>query len=541
MKTTRNLLIVILLVISLAFVGCQENDIIGEDNGNGTQDEGDNRVEIPDPDFGGTIQLSITNPETLNPIQNKDRDIDQFLQLVYEPLFVLNEEEKPVPNLIETYTISDSGTYIDIKLKENLHWHDGEPIVAGDIIFTYEALRAADLDVVYKKCVENIARMSKLDEDEVRVYFNQESILNVYAFLFPIIPEHYYEGNLNNDSNASMSPVGSGMYQFDAFVSNNSIELSRNDNWLGGDIYIDKVIGNVIHDNDAKAESFKQNLTHVFNPSILNWQNYSDREKIKTMTYTTYYYDFIGFNFDNNVLDNQGIRQAIAFAIDREAIVNTLYVGNGVVSDVPLHPNSWLGESIDNHYALDVEEASNLLEQNGWSEKNEEGILTSGASTLSFDLLVNQNDSIKLELANLIEEQLHDIGIEIIVNPVDYESYQNALMEGNYDMVLGAWKLSPIPDLSFAFHSDSNPQYNFINYSDPQMDSLLNNAYRSFNEEDALTAYDELLSYIQTELPYFSLFFNDSATFLGQDVFGELKPNTYNVYKDFNHLYMNLD
>ncbi|TCT17103.1 peptide/nickel transport system substrate-binding protein [Natranaerovirga pectinivora] len=533
MIKSKNILILLLIILSLFLVGCDEAVEIEEEP---EIIEEEMVVEIPDPDFGGNINVPVRIPATLNPILNEDRSIDQFLKLVFEPLFDLDENERPIPNLVESFTIADEGNFIDIKLRENLLWHDEEPITADDIIFTFNQLQSARSTVVYKRCINNIARMSRVNELEVRIYFNQASSTNLFALLFPIIPRHYYEGKMTIDSDVNFKPLGNGMYEFDSYVPMQEITLLRNDNWYKGNPYIDTVRGVIIKDDETDTTAFEQNLVDIIYPSIFNWQNFAEREGYKVNEYTSYFYDFIGFNFNNPLLNDKNIRQAIAYGINRDVMNRQLFLNSSTIIDVPLHANSWLNNTVV-RYEFNSETASELLKNSGFITANEENVLVNeNNQTLTFKLIVNEDDSVKVQMADAIKEQLKNIGIYININALDSETYSTSLSEGNYDLVVGSWKLSPIPDLTFAFHTGSNR--NFINYSTEQMDNLLSQSYRAYRENNITRAYNELLGYIQEELPYFSLYFRGSAVILNRDVYGELNPSTYNAFRGFEELYI---
>jgi peptide/nickel transport system substrate-binding protein len=493
----------------------------------------------PSPTYGGEIKVAIRNPETLNPIINKDRTIDQLLKLVFEPLFMFDDEHKPVANLVSEYKFAEEGRYIELKLKDGITWHDGQPLTADDVVFTINQLKNANQNVVYKQCVANIARVTKVDDLNVIIYFNQASSVNLYSLVFPIIPSHYYEGQMQVTSDVTLHPIGNGMYQFDSYTSMKEVVLTRYDEGPKGKPFIDQVVGMVINDSESDFNAFNQNLINVLSPSVFNWNDFAENDNLKVINYTSYYYDFIGYNFDNTDLQDLNIRKAVAYAIDREEISRLNYLNHTEITDAPIHPDSWLADN-EIKYSFDAETAENFLGKSGWLNKNEDQYLIKDQKVLSFRFLVNNEDPSKLAVAELIKGKLEAVGIRVELNSVDAVTYNEQLAAGQYDLVLGAWKLAPTPDLTFAFHSSAIASgSNFIKYNDPKMDSLLENAYNAYSEQIMRNNYIELINYIQEELPYFSLYFRNSAVVLDYNIYGDLQPDTYNIYSGFENLFIN--
>ncbi|MFW6015007.1 MAG: peptide ABC transporter substrate-binding protein [bacterium] len=535
MRNNKFLFILIITLISLLF-SCNPS------NQEPIDDETESKTpdiieEEPTPSYGGEINISTQNPNTLNPILNTDRSTDQLLKLVFEPLFKLDEKQKPVPNIIKSYELSETGNNILLTLKNDLFWHDSQPIVADDIIFTINQLKDTKTNVVYKKNVENISRVSKVDDFTVRIYFNQPSFMNMYTFLFPIIPKHYYEDNMKIDSETNYNPIGNGMYIFEDYRPMKEVKLVANDNWVNEPPYIKTINAIIINDNETDINAFEQNIIDLLSPSQFNWQNFAEKENISIKEYTSYYYDFIGFNFNNPILNDINVRKAIAYGINREEIISNIFLNHALVTDVPLHPESWLSNNNDLFYDYNEDESKKLLIDAGWIDSDENSL--NDENQLSIRLLVNNQDTIKDQVAETIKDNLDSIGFNIEIISVDYETYKTMIVERDFDIVLASWKLSPIPDLSFAFHSENQDiGLNFIDYSDEKMDALLKTAYNSYTDRSTENAYNELLNYVQEQLPYYSLYFKNSATILNGKIYGDLMPNTYNILNGFENLFI---
>ena len=103
-----------------------------------------------------TLRLSMGKPETLNPLENTDVSVDKVLRLLFEPLFVQNQNNEIQPNLAESYSVENNGNTVNIKLRSGLKWDDGNPITASDIVYSVKFLQKAGDNVIYKSNVKNV-------------------------------------------------------------------------------------------------------------------------------------------------------------------------------------------------------------------------------------------------------------------------------------------------------------------------------------------------------------------------------------------------
>jgi len=533
--------IIPMVIISLLLLGCSTKEEIKED----VKEE----IKLPEekpakPEKGGELKISINDPIILNPILNNDESIDQFLKLIYEPLFYLDENNQPIANLVEDFQYVADGTLLNIKLKEDSLWQDGEKLTSKDVIFTLDTIKSAPDNTMYKKSLENIAYYKVIDEFNLKVGLKQPYSGMKSAFCFPILPKHYYKGsNILEDVN-NQKPLGNGRYKFVNYIQMKEINLVVNENWFGGNQYIEKIKAIITRNDEAKSEMLNQKLIDLLFINNLDVGKYLSDENFTVKKFDTNYYDFLGFNFENNLLDNQVIRQAIAYSLNRDSIINDLFLGFGEIVDTPIKPNSQTVEGDTSlNYSYDLTKAKTLLVENEWSDSNNDGILDKVIDgtirDLSFDLLVNESNVNRVRVAEFIKKDLKQIGIEIKLDTIENNVLNEKLKSGDYDIILGGWRLSPILDFTFAFGSKSiETGTNFINYNSSKMDSLLNNAFVSFKDKDIVTSYNELSKYIKEDLPYVSLYFRKNAVISNQTLKGELQPNSFFKYNGIENCYI---
>lgn len=526
----------VLLCFLFLFTGCQANNQNEEENQG--QEEEQEKPVTEEPDINkDEIVISVQNVKTFNPILNTDYYDDQFLKLMFEPLVVFDDEERPSPNIAKQWSIGEDKKTLDIELRDDIQWHDGEPLTADDVVFTLDQIKKASADTIYKKCIENIDLYRKEGENTVKIVYNQPFSAAAYTLNFPIIPKHYYEGNIANDS-VNINPVGDGPYVFQQYTDMKEITLTSNPDYFKGEPKIKKLKALIARNHEAATSAFDSSLVDLVATEVVDWDRYASDSASTLYEYTTYYYDFLGFNFTKPLFQDINVRKAIAYAINKDKIIETNYLGHAVPVDTPVHPFSWLYEEQDG-YPNNLDKAKELLAASGWTDSDEDGILDQGNGTkLRISILVNNRDAVRSNVAKQIGKQLNSAGIETNVTIVDYDTYLTNVQDAAYDIILGGWKFSPIMDFTFAFHSTQiEAGQNYIRFNNPEMDTLLFSAFTAVGEEPMQLAYSNLQSFINEQLPYISLYFRTSALAARNYLHGDIEPNSHNLYQGIETWY----
>lgn len=502
----------------------------------------------------GRVALPLTPFNTLNPLMTNNLYYHYFSKLIFEGLFEFNERLEPIPQLVSTYTIKNGGKTISVKLREGIHWHDGEKLTSSDIIFTINTLKNLNTESIYARIYSSGLEEFKstqalkaidakaLDEYNVEINFEQSSSNNIEMLTFPIIPKHLFRnerGNTNYSSALEIEnyiPIGTGPYEFVSYDKNKSINLKANEDYRSGVPSISVITGKVLKNEELFKTAYESGQLNIVPAIGVDWDKYKQNDKIRIMEFVSSNYEFLGFNFSKEIFSNEkgiSLRQAMNYAIDRQEIISKVYLGHATGVDTPINPNSWLISEEANIYGYNVELSSELLAKAGFFDNNEDGILEDEqGNKLSFKLITTPSNLYRRRVAEMIREDLKVIGVEIVLN-FDLNSGQNLegiLYSGDYDIALLGWQMSVIPELSFIFHSSQNLYNNFIGYSNANMDSLLISANNCITKEDKLMAYNDLQKLITKDLPYLSLYYKNEALLVDSKIKGELNPTFFNPY-----------
>ncbi|NLX62383.1 MAG: peptide ABC transporter substrate-binding protein [Tissierellia bacterium] len=573
MRGRKKLAILFILLISIFVSGCQEN----KQSFNEGHEGNSSNIDEYKPEYGGEIVLPVTNINSLNPLIVNNRSYYYFSKLIFESLFEYDENFQIVNQLVENYSFKDNNT-LNIKLKDNVYWHDGEKLTAYDVAFTINTIKYSDDDSTYKRLwrsyvgnfngdnINNIMKALVIDELTMDIVFGFEFSHKLEVLTFPIIPRHIFVDSIENGRSYERAlvaedyiPIGTGPFKFVSYEKYKNIQLEANENYREGRPYIDTIIGMILDDKELALISFETGQTDLAFSVGVDWEKFAQNKQVNIIEYISQSYEFLGFNFSNEVFSKygQGLRRAIAYGINRQEIIENVYLGHATQIDVPIHPNSWLLSDEANIYGYNTDMARKELENMGWNDIDGDGYYEDEeGNEVVLSLTTNSFNNLRLKVAEIIVDNLKDIGIQVIK---DYESklpdnlseevtenqwieLNEKLKEGKFDIVLLGWNLSPVPELSFAFHSSQiKSNTNFIRYSNEKMDKALLDAYTALNLENKFKAYKNVQEIFLEELPYVSLFFKNEALLLNSKIKGDIDPTFYDLYRNIEKWYIPKD
>lgn len=524
----RKVLLILILIVSVMLAAC---DKVVE------PEKAEVEIEEVKPVAGGTLNMSSIEPGTLNPLLSKSKTYNEISRLIFQSLVDYDEKLKIVPVLAESWSFEDGSSRCVVKLKGNVLWSDGKSFTAEDVKFSMDTIKSS-ADSIYKSNLEHVFSYKVRDAATIEIVFDQPFANAVDMLNFPIIPKHVYGQDIN------AVPVGTGMFKVSQYDRLKSMELVFNENWKGTEKpYIEKIKVVFINDTEAFSTAFQSKELDILHTTSYDWEKYSEMKDVNAYKYTTMYYDFIGLNYNNPVFQDKAVRKAMIQGINRRSIVEKYLLGNAVVTDVPINPVSWLhdGEGIKYNYSRS--EAENLLKAAGFADSNKDGLLEREVEgvrqELKFTLLTNTENEFRKKAAEDIKKSLEEIGFRVEIKTATFDELRKAIETRAFDAVLTGYNLSETQDLSFAFHSTQiESGKNFMGYSNPDMDVLLQQAYTAMNDEQRKSVYKNLQSSFREEVPCISLFFRDAAVVTGNRIRGEIKPDLVSPYRSIHQWFI---
>ena len=470
---------------------------------------------------GSDISLYMRPPSTLNPLENDDETVDMVLRLVYEPLIGIDNDFKPYGNLAEGWYFSNEGKTITIKLKKGLRWHSGSAITADDVAYSINTIKNAKESSIYKSCVKYIEDVTMIDSLTVNIDFKRAFYGNIYALTFPLISHRAGSGQNVYEGASSMTKLGNGSFDFGSYTVSKSLELVKDKSCIGKDAVAERINVVISKDKDNDLYYFTTGVTDCIYGKATDFVGKTLPARAAEYSFSTGEYDFIGFNFNNPVLNNKSVRKAVAYCVPKDEMLKVIYLSNATLTDSPINPSSWLYEKDVVKYDYNINEAKRVLEENGWIgdvsttamyKDTEEGRLT-----LSLSILVNKENEQRRQVAKRMADELMAAGFSIEVKELSFEEYAEAISNGNYDMVIGGWSLSYDNDLKVLFGNYGN---NIIRYNDETMNGYLEAINEAVGEGNVKSAYSDIQKYISEELPYISLTFKKGKLYTGDNIEG---------------------
>lgn len=507
-----------IIIYSIYAIYFKDKDVPEENNENETQEI----VELKD------IRLGISNFDTINPLISNNKEILNIDKLIFEPLMNITSDYK-LEMCLATECSKISDTSYVIKIDNNKKWQDGSSFIAKDVQFTIDRLKEGKS--VYSYNVEKVNSVEILDSSTIRINLVEPVPFFEYNLTFPILPNNYYIGE---DFYASTkTPIGTGMYKISS-IDGTNITLEKNQKWWNkenADSKIETINIKIFSEVGEVYNSFKLGNIDIFTTSNYNLENY-----IGTIGYAKYEFsgrnfDYLAFNCQSDILKNSEVRKAIGYAIDKTNIVSTIYNNNSYVSNFPIDYGNYLYTDNSVSSGYNQEQAKKVLQDNGWEYKNNRWQKKEGYNTkrMNLKLTVNKEDSNRVAVAENIKAQLEQIGINITINKVSSSAYNSILQSKNYEMILTGVYNSYSPNVETFFGTN-----NLQNYSNDELNNILNDVKNIKDENLLKEKYNKIIEIYNSELPFLSLYRNKVTVVRSQNLAGEITPNNYFSYYNFN-------
>ncbi len=466
------------------------------------------------PKKGGSYTEGIVGqPMYINPLLSQTSQADSDLsQLIYSGLLKYDGQGKLANNLAESYEISEDRKTYTFYLKKNIKWHDGEPLTAGDIFFTFNAVQ----DPAYRSPLRlNWQGVEAEQKDDYTISF---TLTNPYfGFLnnltMGILPKHIWE-NVGPEkfilSELNLRPVGSGPYKFADFQKDSggnivSYELRAFPDYFEGEPFISKLKFNFYPDYDALAEAYnKKEIDGMGNAPADKLGDIKSKKGTEIYELNSPRSFAAFFNQSKSAaLASQKVREALAYGTDRSQIISEVLYEKGTAIFSPFLSSMEGYENDIARYETNIEKAKSLLDEERWKLGEGQEIREKNGAKLQFE--ISTLDSPELaQTADVLSRQWKKIGADVQINILSVSDLQqNYIKPREYSALLFGQELSFNPDLYFFWHSSQtrDPGLNFALFNDKKADELLEKARGETDEEKRSEYYREFQKIITAKIP----------------------------------------
>ena len=484
------------------------------------------------PRRGGTLTAVFSaDPAGLDPVRGPSGMSHVVMEQVYSTLMSLTPDNKVYPDLAESYQVSSDGLTYTFKLRKGVTFHNGDPLTAEDVKFTFDRLRAPHSGYSYGSQVATIKRVVVIDPHTVAFHLSEKTAPFLIYMAFPgssIVPKKLVQSG--HDLNKQ--PIGSGAFKFVSYQPKNSISFARHANYYQrGKPYLDAMTWRIIADTSALTTALvtgEAQFTNVVPPQ--NWKQVKSTHGLATAAVQGSSYNWLLPNNSKSPFTNEKVRQAISYALNRQDLVNGAFFGLATPILGGVIPSwSWA-------YAPDVRftgptgdpaKAKRLLAQAGYAN----GFSTKMTIASSFPNL--------MAMAPIIQQDLAKVGIKAKIGTVEIPRYWDVVWStSNFDITTMYW-VSPLVDPDdFLFNNyHSKMPINVQKYSSPRMDKLLEEAKATASQGRRKQLYREIQELSMHDMPIVPLV-NGSLLFAYTEKLRGFQPTRTGLVKNLRDAWL---
>lgn len=470
MKKKLLALFLALVMVGAVLPGC----------GDGSKDPGGqgNNGKTGEPVKGGEITVGIAQDldDSLDPHQTVAAGTREVLFNIFEGLVKPNSDGEMIPAVAEKYELSEDGTTYTFTLREGVKFHNGQTVTAEDVVYSIN--RCAAVPEGQEKplvaAFSAVKSVEALDEKTVAVTIAQRDLEFISYMTAAIIPADY--------ENQDTAPVGTGPFRFVSRTPQQDFVMERFEDYWGAPAWLDKVTYKICENADALVMNLNggsidlcAHLTSA-QASQLN-QNFQVLEGTMNLVQAIY------LNNQAKPFDNQMVRQALCYAIDRQGIMDMVADGHGTAVGSSIYPaftKYFLPELVDK-YPHDVAKAKELLAQAGYPD--------------GFDMTISvpNNYQPHMDTAEVVAEQLREAGINVTIQPVEWSTWLDTIYNGRqFQATVVGVDAANMTARAMLERFTSDYGKNFINYNNPAYDALFQQAINAQDEATQTDLYKQM-------------------------------------------------
>lgn len=485
-----------------------------------------------------------------------------IVELIYEALVVVDENGKPIVNdrMVTEQTVSEDGKDYTFKLKENITFSDGTPLKAEDVVFTYQALSDPAVNayrVDYATRLKGYSKYSDAsvsnadavfegvtadDDYTVTFHFEENLRINLADCGLGIIAKaqhpEWERGKTDEliKTNAS-KPIGSGPYKLKEFVPGQYTSLEYNTEYWADDI-TDYKIPNIVCKFVETSTEVDEVITGTIDvlpvtiekarvDRILNDEDgVGANNFVELQQYKRSAYGFIAFRQNGPTVSDKLVRQAIAYAIDREGYVESEYGDLAVTLDVPMSQASSIYDKVHDKltkYTYDLEKSAALLDEAGWT-LNSNGKREKDGVEMEIKFNATNNNPVVDALIPLMTESFDKLGIKLTTNMLEWttmlESVQKVESTCDIFFMANTWSTDEPHNWAGEFGTESIPSSNTSIFSNEKFDQLLKDGSKvlDLNSQEAIDIYSEAALILNDELPRLPIYANTLTSMVNKRV-----------------------
>ena len=450
------------------------------------------------------VVIIESSPTNLDPRVGTDAQSERIGKLLFDALVTRDEHFNIQPGLAERWEIPDPLTYV-FHLRRNVRFHDGRPLTSADVKWTLDSILSGKVRTAKASTYRFIDRIETPDASTVIIRLKEpySSLLwNLSDGAFGVIP-----ANSGDDFNRRL--IGSGPFRFVSAVQDREVVIERNEHYWAGPVKIPRVRFMVVPDATTRALELRKGSADVAINALTPDTVLTLRHEPALVTQRApgTIYSYLALNLRDPILRDVRVRQALAYALNREPLIHYLWRDMARPAPGVLPTQHWAFNPDVPKYPHDPARARELLDQAGYK---------AGADGVRFRLTMKTSteESTRL-LAAVFQQQLRDVGIALDIRSFEFATFYSDVTRGAFQLYSLRWiGGNEDPDIfEHIFESTATPprRANRGYYSNPEVDRLLQLARRTVDQQERRRYYAAIQQHVAHDLPYVNLWYMDNV------------------------------
>jgi peptide/nickel transport system substrate-binding protein len=454
---------------------------------------------------GGTLIWALdADAQSLNPFVAGDVPSVRAYGFLFPNIYQADKNLNITPDLADGMpSISSDRKVWTVKLRKDAKWSDGSPITADDVVMTVNMQNNPNLDTDAAFDWGELDKVEKVDANTVK--FTLKDVFapflanNLLTFVAPASVYGKIDPAKQRTDPVSLNPtVSGGPYKFDKRVAGSEIDYVANTNYYLGRPHYDKAIAKVITDATAATNALI-NGDVAWHPALGEGGSGAVTKAKAASGVQVHDYADLGYidmrlnTRKGHLFDDVKTRQAMAYALDKPSIVQAATEGRGQVLWGDIVPASWAYDASSVvTYTQDLAKAKSLMQEAGWTIPADGSAATRAGKKFVGKIRVRAGKPQRIKAAQIISDQLKQIGMQLTPDPTDFKVFYKPIQAGDFDVAIAGFGLTVDPDDFTTFHSSQlQPEHksgnNWTGYSNPQLDSLIDQERATIKATDAET------------------------------------------------------
>lgn len=437
------------------------------------------------------------SPDTLNPGMAVLSEAYTIFGLVYDTMYQLQLDGTFKLSLADSVNVSDDGLVYTYKIRDGVKFHDGEPLTAEDVVFSYNLYHDTEDYPWMGDYTAYFDKVEATDKNEVVITLS-EAIPNIDAqlvFLY-VLPKHVWEGQSGSEYD-NVTAIGSGPFKMapEGYKQNEFVHLVANKDYFAGPPKVDEVIFQTFENQDALVQAIKTGqvdmITEMPNTAVESLKADANIEVVTGAPFAPEVTDIIfnqvtpencppddGLCTGHPALQDRNVRLALAHATDKQKIIDVVLLGLGTpgLTLIPDGLGFWYNSSLKD-YEYDVAKANQILDDAGYKDTDSDGIreMPDGSRPLTFRLNWPSDSIDSPRLAELLSEMWSEVGVSLEAQAVDPDTLTSACCPAfDFDIIIWGWGSDPDPNLLLSVMTTAEipTGSSETGYSNPEYDDL---------------------------------------------------------------------